>query len=80
MKLLSKGKFWIRVFLFFIINFLLCFLLGILFGSEKIPLFFQELSERDLWNYAAISFVFAFGFSIWLFNDPDRKRSMSSRK
>ncbi|MBI1344106.1 MAG: hypothetical protein GC171_14355 [Terrimonas sp.] len=79
MKLLTKGKFWIRVFLFSLLNFFLCFLLGVLFNAKGFTAFFDDLKEKDIWNFVIISIAFAFGFTLWIYNDPQSKHSNSSR-
>lgn len=79
MRLLVKAKFWIKVFLFTLLNFLLCFILGILFRSGTVKEYFDSITEQDLWNYFFISVGFALAFSLWFFNDPESKKSRSNR-
>ena len=80
MKLLLKAKFWVRVLLFTLLNFLLCFIFGLLFRSGTVSEHLDSITDNDLWNYFYLSIGFALAFSLWFYNDPETKNSKSSRR
>lgn len=79
MRLLIKAKFWIKVLLFTVLNFLLCLIFGVLFRSGTVQEHIDSIREKDLWNYFFLSIGFALAFSLWFYNDPESKNSRSDR-
>jgi|GEM_PF-6478089 len=80
MRQISKARFWLKVSVFFVFNFLLCFLLGILLSSKGMSGYFNGLRQKDFINYFIISFLFAFALNLWLFHDPASKTDRSRKR
>jgi len=80
MRFLLRPYFWIRVILFTLLNLTFCFLLGMLLDAKGASNYFENLTRKEILNYFYLSLAFAVAFCLWLYKDPESKKSGSRRR